>query len=218
MDRNVCLLTESFAPQIDGVSNAVQNYASVILKNGNNPVVVAPKYPEADDSVFPYSVVRYTSFDMRKAVGYMAGLPFSTKVAKSLEKQKPQILHSHSPAASTFLARELRQILNIPIILTYHSKYDVDIRKAVPIKAAQNNLIKSMVENISSCDEVWAVSKGAGDSLKNIGYKGDIVVMENGVDLPLGKVSPDVINEVSVRFPSVPERRFSYGSCFLPDW
>ena len=40
------------------------------------------------------------------------------------------------------------------------------------------------------------VSKGAGDNLKSLGYQGDCVVMENGVDLKKGLASPELVAEL----------------------
>ena len=73
----VCLMNDSFPPEIDGVANAVKNYASVINDRLGRAIVVTPDHPEADDSVYPYPVLRYPSIDMTKQLGYMAGLPFS---------------------------------------------------------------------------------------------------------------------------------------------
>lgn len=45
---NICLLNDSFPPLIDGVANAVVNYAENLKKHNNNPIVVTPKYPDGD--------------------------------------------------------------------------------------------------------------------------------------------------------------------------
>ena len=76
MDKlNICLINDSFPPAIDGVANAVTNYAKIIQNGLGNSTVVTPFYPDADDSVFDFPVLRYPSIDMTKLVGYRAGLP-----------------------------------------------------------------------------------------------------------------------------------------------
>ena len=55
---NVCLINDSFPPAIDGVANAVTNYAQIIARDYGSPTVVTPYYPNADDSVYPFPVVR----------------------------------------------------------------------------------------------------------------------------------------------------------------
>ena len=177
--RTICLLNDSFPPEIDGVANAVVNYAKNITKSGENAIVVTPTMPGADDSAFPFPVLRYPSIDTRKKVGLM---------------------HTHCPITSCLLARSLRAVVDAPLVLTYHTKYDVDIAKAVRGKLLQESAIRALVQNIASCDEVWVVSRGAGENLRSLGYEGDYIVMENGVDVPRGRVSDEAIAAATGRY------------------
>lgn len=195
--RNICLLNDSFPPAIDGVANAVTNYAQIISREYGRAVVVTPFYPGADDSGFPFPVIRYPSIDMTKYVGYRAGIPFSPEVMKRLEGEGFDIIHSHCPITSTVLARSLRDRINVPLVFTYHTKFDIDIANAVRSKLLREEAAKLMVENISACDEVWTVSRGAGENLRKLGYEGDYLVMPNGVDFPKGRADDALIAQVT---------------------
>ena len=198
--RTICLLNDSFPPEIDGVANAVVNYAKNITKSGENAIVVTPTMPGADDSAFPFPVLRYPSIDTRKKLGYVAGYPFSPETARVLTEQKVELMHTHCPITSCLLARSLRAVVDAPLVLTYHTKYDVDIAKAVCGKLLQESAIRALVQNIASCDEVWVVSRGAGENLRSLGYEGDYIVMENGVDVPRGRVSDEAIAAATGRY------------------
>ncbi len=187
---NVCLLNDSFPPLIDGVANAVVNYATVIQEKYGNAVVATPDYPGAEDN-YPFEVCRYRSLDTTRLVGYRAGYPFSSRALTSIGEFKPDILHCHCPAMSQMFARTLRETLQVPLILTYHTKFDLDVARAVKTKMLQTTAIKAFANNISASDEVWVVSKGAGENLRTLGYEGDYRVMHNGVDFPKGRVSPE---------------------------
>ena len=181
----VCLLNDSFPPIIDGVSNAVVNYAKIITEKWGKAGVVTPACPGADDSVFNFPVYRYPSIDMRKkTTGYVVGIPFSPTLSTALSKHRPDILHAHCPMISALMTRALYKRCRAPMILTYHTKYDIDIANVVKSEALQNSSIKSLVANTSVFDEVWVVSKGAGENLRSLGYQGDYIIMPNGVDLP----------------------------------
>lgn len=195
--HNICLLNDSFPPVIDGVANAVTNYAYEIERNHGHAIVATPEYPNADDSAFPFPVVRYPSLDTRDLVGYVAGFPFSPELSVRLKDENVSLLHSHCPVASTLLARKLRETIDIPIVLTYHTMFDQEISKAVHLKFLQEEAINALINNISACDEVWVVSRGAGESLRSIGYEGELTVMDNGVDLPRERVSPDRVEAVT---------------------
>ena len=123
----------------------------------------------------------------------MAGYPFSPETARVLTEQKVELMHTHCPITSCLLARSLRAVVDAPLVLTYHTKYDVDIAKAVRGKLLQESAIRALVQNIASCDEVWVVSRGAGENLRSLGYEGGYIVMENGVDVPRGRVSDEAI-------------------------
>lgn len=191
--NTVCLLNDSFPPYIDGVANTVMNYATHIREDGGNPIVLTPQHPQADDSQFPYQVLRYRSIDTQKLTGYRAGVPFSPEVAHKLSSEQVSVLHSHCPIISTLLGRQLRQIACAPLILTYHTKFDIDIANVIKSKRLQSGSKKILVENINACDEVWTVSHGAGENLRSLGYEGDYIVMPNGVDIPRGRVSDEEI-------------------------
>ena len=89
---------------------------------------------------------------------------------------------------STWLARTLREVIDVPIIFTYHTKFDIEIKKAIATGFLQSKAIKLMINNVEACDEVWVVSEGAADNLRSMGYRGECRVMENGVDFPQGRV------------------------------
>ena len=199
-NTGICLLNDSFPPLIDGVANAVVNYAQRLTERGDAVTVATPAVPGADDSAFPFPVLRYPSFDTRKKLGYVSGRPFSPELAARLQKEGVGVLHTHCPIVSTFLARELRDVVDAPIVLTYHTKFDIDIAKAVRGRLLQESAIRALVQNISACDEVWTVSHGAGESLRSLGYQGDYLVMPNGVDLPRGRLTPEEVRSVTASY------------------
>lgn len=54
---------------------------------------------------------------------------------------------------------------------------------------------------------MWVVSKGAGENLRGLGYEGDYVVMENGVDLSKGLASKELVEKLRAKHnlpPDVP--------------
>lgn len=195
-ESTICLLNDSFPPLIDGVANVVVNYAKIINETGGRAIVAAPSVPGADDSAFPFPVLRFPSVDTRKLIGYVAGFPFSPELAGRLRGEDTALLHCHCPTASLLLAREERGALDVPLVYTYHTKFDVDIARAVRGKLMQDGAIRAIAQNISACDEVWVVSRGAGENLRSLGYEGDYIVMENGVDMPRGRTSDGEIRGV----------------------
>ena len=199
-NQNIYLLNDSFPPLIDGVSNTVKNYAEELKKAGQCPFVFTPKMEGMHDEDFPYPVIRYPSIDTTKQIGYYVGIPVAKKILDTVAENPPALMHCHCPTVSLLLARSIRSYRRAPIVFTYHTKFDVDIRRMLKTNLSQEATIKAMVDLISSCEEVWTVSHGAGENLKSLGFQGDYVVMENGVDIPKGRMSNEEIRKVSAEY------------------
>ena len=192
-ELHVCLLNDSFPPLIDGVANTVVNYAEIIQHNHGKSMVATPYYPDAEDH-YDFPVIRYRSVDTTKLVGYRAGYPFSATSLTAIQEFRPDLLHSHCPVISNMMARTLREKLDIPLIFTYHTKFDIEIAHAFDGKLIQAAAARALVDNIAACDEVWVVSRGAGENLRSLGYRGEYVVMENGVDFPRGPAGREQVD------------------------
>lgn len=196
---NVCLLNDSFPPLIDGVANAVINYATNIQAHLGSATVVTPSFPGVvDDYAFP--VVRYSSLSTEKLFGYRAGYPFSSSTLEGLKGSRFDIIHSHCPFASTVLGRNLQEKSGAPLIMTYHTKFDQDIKRIVENPLLVSQITKFVVQNMNTCDEIWTVSKGAGENLNSLGYEGEYIIMPNGVDFPRGRADSDGIAELRVDY------------------
>ncbi len=203
---NVCLLNDSFPPLIDGVATAVINYAQIIQHELGSATVVTPAYPGAEDN-YDFPVVRYSSLATEKQLGYRAGYPFSASKLEALKNSMFDIIHSHCPFASTVFARNLKEKNGSPLIMTYHTKFNEDIKRVIDNPLIEPQITKFVVQNISVCDEVWTVSRGAGENLRSIGYEGNYIIMPNGVDFPKGRASDEDVDALKETYgidPSVP--------------
>lgn len=194
----VGLFNDSFPPTIDGVANVVINYAKSIHNRLGQVVVATPHYPDVVDD-YPFEVIRYPSANVSKRIGYRAGYPFSSKIIEMLMVKKIDIIHTHSPFSSAVLARVVRHYTGAPIVITYHTKFDIDIDRRVAFNPLRKVSLKFLLSNINACDEVWAVSEGAGENLRKIGYKGNYIIMENGVDYPKGKSSQNDMDKLRAK-------------------
>ena len=193
---NVCLLSDAFPPVIDGVANAVLNYAKVIHGNLGSAVVVVPRYP-AEQYDYPFPVVHYPSVKTPKTAGYRMGLPLPG-IVRAITSHPVDIIHCHCPFVSSVIAKSLHHETGVPVIMTYHTKYDIDIANVFDSELVQSVVKKIIVSQIESCDEVWAVSRGSGENLKSLGYSGEYQVMDNGVDFPRGAADERQIFDISM--------------------
>ncbi len=200
------LLNDSFPPIIDGVANAVKSYASVLCEMGDDPVVVTPMYPYAEDN-YEYKVYRYRSIPTDKMFGYRSGNPFSPTTIADMHYENFDIIHVHCPFASAVLANYIKTFSKnrIPMVYTYHTKFDIDIERVVHVHGFRPIVRKFILSNIKQMDEVWVVSEGAGQNLRSLGYKGNYVVMPNGTDFKKGKATDEAISDINTEYGIDPE-------------
>ncbi|MEE1002623.1 MAG: glycosyltransferase [Acutalibacteraceae bacterium] len=189
MKYNIGLFNDSFPPKIDGVANTVYNYASILSRLDVNCTVVTPKYPGIVDD-YPFDVIRYSSTGVSKKLEYRVGNVVPVKTLGKLINKDFDLLHVHSPFVSSLVADDLIKLNpGLPVVLTYHKKFDVELEKRLKVKSFLKVAKKFVLRNINLADEVWVVSEGAVESLRAIGYKGDYRVIRNGADFKKG-VSP----------------------------
>ncbi len=181
--------TDAFPPTTDGISNVAQNYASQINSKLGEAVVITPKNPNQLDYKYDYEIFRYKSWWFPSKEGYSIGWPFKDELHQAIIDMNFDILHSHAPLATSYYFRRVAEKKKIPVVLTYHTKYEYDIDRRVPTKPARDFAYNFLRNNINAADEVWVTSEGTVDSLRKIGYTGDYIVMPNGCDLPIMNVS-----------------------------
>ena len=186
---------DSFPPTIDGVAQAVKNYAGVMQEKFCDVTVVTPKYKDVVDN-YPFEVFRYRSIPLDKRIGYRAGNPFDIETLIKLRNKHFDLMHVHAPFASSVLVQNINRKPKVPVVLTYHTKFDIDIAKRVKLTGFRKIALRFVLENINAVDEVWVVTEGCGKALRNIGYRGGYRVMENGTDFAYGKADPDKVGEL----------------------
>lgn len=187
---SIGLFNDSFPPAIDGVAQTVKNYALNLSKRDCDVTVVTPRYKEAVDN-YDFEVYRYPSIPTGNLIGYRAGVPFGPITQHELRKKQFDLMHIHSPFVSSVLVSEINRRSKVPTILTYHTKFDLDIAKRVPVASARKIMVNFVRHNVKAVDEVWVVTNGCVQALRDIGYDGECRVMENGTDFARGIASQE---------------------------
>ncbi len=184
MDKKLVIgqFNDSFTPVMDGVTNVVKNYAYWLDKKYGECYVATPAYPGyVDREEFP--VLRYYSIPIKKREPYRFGIELLDINFRSTIKNIPfDIVHAHCPFTSGAVAQQIARKANIPIIATFHSKFYDDFKQVLKIDAFAKICTRIVMDFFNRVDQVWTVSKGAADTLREYGYKGSIEVIPNGCD------------------------------------
>lgn len=184
---NVSLFSEVLSPQIDGVAITVENYARILNEVYGICNVIVPKYPDRTIDKFLFPVWEYPSARINKDSQYMIGIPISSSLRHKLKDEPIDIIHSHCPFVSGLFAQRVAARKNVPHITTFHSKYKEDINQRFKYTMGiPGELVSKYISAFyNRCDYVWTVSYSTADTLRGYGYKGDIIVIPNGCDMPV---------------------------------
>lgn len=197
MDKKLIVgqFNDSFIPVMDGVTNVVKNYAYWLDKKYGECYVATPAYPGyVDREEFP--VLRYYSIPLKKREPYRIGLELLDLNFRSTIKSIPfDIVHAHCPFTSGVIALQIARKNNIPIIATFHSKFYDDFKQVLKIDAFAKFCTRIVMDFFDRVDQVWTVSKGTADTLREYGYKGDIEIVPNGTDFVMPENMESLIQQ-----------------------
>lgn len=114
----VAIVTESFFPQVNGVTNTVRHTVDRLLETGHEPLVIAP------GPGLPHyrtvRVVRVRSIGLPGYRSFMLGLP-DAAVERALAEFRPDLVHLASPIALGAVGLRAARRLGIPTVAIYQT-------------------------------------------------------------------------------------------------
>lgn len=192
---------DSFPPSIDGVANAVINYADCLNQAQRACYAIVPYFPNSCDGDFTFPILRFASVPVPFRPNYRffhPGLTF--QLSSRLTHIGFDILHAHSPFTSGRIALQLAKKQNIPIVSTFHTKYRDDIMAYIRNDSIADKMIENIVEFYNQCDAVWVVNQATGRTLEGYGYKKEYRIVPNGCDFAIEKCTKEIRDGVNQRY------------------
>ncbi len=191
--------TDTFLPVVDGVGRVAVAYSETLCKMGHQVTVVTPMYDTGYRGGLPYEIVDFVGMSLPGMKQYKTGeAPLDSHYRQRMKMIPLDIVHAHSPFTAGSEALRLAVLRKLPLVASFHSKYYDDFLKTTKSEALARAGVKFVVDYYERCDEVWAVGENTADVLRGYGYKGDVVVMPNGVTLRTAK--KQAIQEVERRW------------------
>jgi phosphatidylinositol alpha 1,6-mannosyltransferase len=111
----VAIVTESFLPQLNGVTNSVIRVARHLRDSGHSPFIVAPTRPGPEFEGIPVHLVPSIPL-----VRFQVGIP-SPALARILDSIRADIIHVASPFALGAGALAYAQRMNTPSVAIYQT-------------------------------------------------------------------------------------------------
>ncbi|MGH3384115.1 MAG: glycosyltransferase family 4 protein [Nocardioidaceae bacterium] len=114
----IAIVSESFLPQVNGVTNTVRHVARRLVETGHQPLVIAPG--PGDDHHLGVPVVRVRSLPLPRYKSFPVGLPDQV-VAQALADFRPDVVHLASPAVVGYSGLRAARRLGIPTVAVFQT-------------------------------------------------------------------------------------------------
>ncbi len=173
----VLVVTESFLPQVNGVTGSVRRVLEHLAAEGHEAELVAPTGP-ATYAGFPVTLARGASLPFYS--GFRIGLETRRRLRATMERFGPDVVHIASPAALGHQAARAARSLGIPTVAIYQTDLvGFAGRYAVPGGA---RAMESLTRRIHlGVDRTLAPSTASIDQLARLGIT-DVAHWPRGVD------------------------------------
>ena len=190
---------DTYYPKFDGPTLVITSYAKSLNKiDGVQTEVCVPRFPKYEDKQ-PFHVFRVKS--LKGPEGYYYGLPkFDRKLKKYLKENKFDVIHIHSPFTMCSFFAKYGKKHGIPTIFSFHTKFKEDFDRVLKLKTSRKIAMNYIMKNINRVDHVLTVSDGAGDCLREYGYKKKIKVIRNGTDLICPQNEKELKDEITKKY------------------
>lgn len=160
----IAMLTNNYKPYIGGVPVSIAHLAAGLRRLGHTVYIFAPSYPNQLEE--PY-VIRYPSFPIQIAgapiPNVLAGMCCNKQSAHSFYQMTKDLqldlIHVHHPAITGNVALMLRRQLGIPVVFTYHTRYEAYLHyiKAFKLLERCTGIFHKYLEYFcNQCDMVLA--------------------------------------------------------------
>jgi glycosyltransferase involved in cell wall biosynthesis len=175
------MMTNTYLPNVCGVSRSVESCSEALRARGHRTLVVAPA---RDDSIpdEPH-VVRVPAIHNVTANDIPVRLPIPGYLWTTISEFQPDIVHAHHPFLLGNTALRLAATWRLPVVLTYHTMYE-HYTHNLPVDSAplERFTVRLATEFANQCDRVIAPSQSVREVLRSRGVRSPISVLPTGID------------------------------------
>lgn len=196
----IALMTNNYKPVTGGVPISVERLAGALRKLGHEVVVFAPTYREQQEET---GVFRYKTCMNHFIGGIVLPNAFDKRIDRAFREEHFDIIHVHHPVLIGNKAVHLAHKYRIPIVFTYHTRYEKYLSYYTGGVFDFEWLMKSYLRlYLKQCDFVFSPTKGIKDYL----LKDCNVPPEKAGVLPTGlsednyQASPDQILAIREKY------------------
>lgn len=177
---NIVMFTNTFSPHVGGVARSVSELADGLRDAGHNVLVIAPEFPNMP--LVEDNVIRIPALQRFAGTDFSVPIPASRSFDEDLDAFAPDIVHSHHPFLLGGTALRIAATRNLPVVFTYHTRYELYGAYALQDSQVMMRLALSLSLGYADlCDAVIAPSQSMADFICQHKVKVPVQVIPTGV-------------------------------------
>jgi len=173
----VAVVTESFLPQVNGVTNSVLRVLETLSAKGHEALVIAPDSAEAPTTYAGFRIKRVPSLAVKGLLP--VGFP-QRSMEPLIEGFDPDVIHLASPFFLGKYATRIAQRLNIPTLSIYQTDV-AGFARHYGLSIAHSQLTNWVANIHKNTDRTLAPSTWSCDQLMTSGVD-NVALWQRGVD------------------------------------
>ena len=118
----IALVSDCYSPQVNGVTTVLRRIVAALGLARHDAAVVAPAYP-AQHPDARADELRVPSMAFPPYPAIRLSLPASRRVARFLDRFRPDLIHVHTEGPLGFLGRRYAIRHGVPLVTTYHTHF-----------------------------------------------------------------------------------------------
>lgn len=194
---NIGLFTDTYTPDINGVSISVATLRQELRKMGHNVYVVSPSLDtKLSGTTFEDGVLRIPAVKLTGLYGYRLARPYSLKALSYIKAMNLDVIHNNTEFSMRILANVASAAYEIPYVYTYHTlweDYTYYITKGYFDKQSRR-LVGLYTKHIANnCDEVIVPTEKTAKILKKYKVGKSMHVIPTGIDVE--RLHPDRLDK-----------------------
>lgn len=115
------MMTNNYKPFIGGVPISIERLTTELRELGHEVTVFAPSYEGEEPEE---NVIRYHSLKRKVRGEYIIPNVLDPIIEESFARMSFDLIHVHHPMLIGYVAQYLGKKYNIPVVLTYHTRYE----------------------------------------------------------------------------------------------
>jgi glycosyltransferase involved in cell wall biosynthesis len=122
MGVRIGIVTDTYAPQVNGVSTIVGRIVDMLGEAGHDVAIVAPRYPDAPGRPIAHEL-RVASVPFPPYPAIRLSLPGFGAVAQFLDAFRPDLVHVHTEGPLGLAGRRFALRRGLPLVTSFHTDF-----------------------------------------------------------------------------------------------